>query len=639
MTEAKNCLALPRLISDGMVLQREQSVKIWGWAEPNSTVYVGFLGEEYAVSAGTDGSWEIELPPLNAGGPYQMEIRSGSEAKLIQDILIGDVWLAGGQSNMELPMYRVETMFSDEIAVSTNPYIREFRVPQHFDFKEPQTDVQGGAWVSASPETVPHFSAVGYFFAKALYQEYGVPIGLISTAIGGTPVQAWMSRDALAGFPAYLDEAEQCAVDGYVESVQAKEQQALDEWHHKLNEADLGLRSSPHWYSQAYLGDNVWRTLKIPCKWSDVEELRGLIGAVWFRRTFYLPKSLAGKPARLHLGTIVDSDVTYLNGQEVGTTGYQYPPRRYQVPAGLLKDGENVLALRVVSNNGNGEFIQEKPYELEVDGTVIDLTGDWQYKIGAAVEEAMPPITFFHYKPMGLFNGMIAPLVNYALKGVIWYQGESNTGSPGDYCALFSRMIADWRAKWKSPELPFLYVQLANWLPAEPEPSESGWAELRHQQLMALRNPHAAMAVAIDVGEWNDLHPLNKRAVGERLALGARALAYGEEITYSGPIYRSMEIKDGKAFISFDHVDGGLTAGGGTPLRHFAIAGPDGKFRWAQAEIVGDQVVVWHEEVPEPTVVRYAWADNPEGANLYNKAGLPASPFTTEETGLLQNER
>lgn len=632
MTETKSFLTLPRLISDGMVIQRERPVKIWGWAEPNSSVCVKFLGSEYTTEAGAEGSWEAELPPLGAGGPFEMEIRSGDEAVVIRDILVGDVWLTGGQSNMELPMYRVDTMFPDEIANSTNPSIREFRVPQHYDFKEPQSDIQGGVWASASPETVPHFSAVGYFFAKALYQEYGVPIGLVSTAIGGTPVQAWMSREALAPFSTYLEAAEQCTVDGYIESVQQKEQQAQDEWYSALNEADKGLQSSPRWYSQAYLGVESWRTLSIPCSWSEIEELSGLIGAVWFRRTFYIPTSLAGKPARLLLGTIVDSDTAYLNGQVVGTTGYQYPPRKYQVPAGLLKEGENVLAVRVISHNGSGAFVKEKPYQLEVDGTIIDLSGEWHYKVGAAVDTPLPPMTFFQYKPVGLFNGMIAPIVKYALKGVIWYQGESNTGFPDDYCELFSRMISDWRARWNQPELPFLYVQLANWLPADREPGESNWAELRHQQLLALKNPHTAMAVIIDVGEWNDLHPLNKRAVGERLALGARALAYGEDITYSGPIYRSAEVRDGKVFISFDHVDGGLMARGGIPLRHFAIAGSDGKFRWAQAEIVGDQVAVWHDEVPDPSVVRYAWADNPEGANLYNKAGLPASPFTTEKT-------
>lgn len=622
-------LRLPRLISNGMILQREQPIKIWGWAKPGTAVTVKFLEREHTALAGADGAWAVVLPSAQAGGPHSMEVRTEGEVQVVTDILVGDVWLCSGQSNMQLPMERVDLMFPQEIAEANNPLIREFKVPERFDFHGPQNDLEGGTWTAANPETVRSFSAVGYFFAKALFERYRVPIGLVDASIGGTPVQAWMSREALAPYPEYLEEADMCANDSYVRKVQAKDQAAQEEWHRRLREGDQGLNSRPRWYDRAFTPTGDWQSVEIPFKWQDVPELAGLIGSVWFRKVFYVPESLGGKPGLLLLGAIVDSDATYLNGRLVGSTGYKYPPRKYSIPLGVLQPGANLLVVRAMSHTGEGEFVPEKPYQLVVGDEIIDLDGPWQYKVGGVAEEPLPPITFFIYKPVGLYNGMIAPLTSYALKGVIWYQGESNTGNPGNYCDLFSRLITDWRTRWQRPDLPFLYVQLANYMPAAELPSESNWAELRHQQLLALANPHTAMATAVDVGEWNDLHPLNKKAVGERLALGARAVAYGEDITYSGPIYKSMEVQGNKIILSFDHVDGGLESRGG-PLKHFAIAGCDGTFRWANAEIVGDKVAVWHEGVPEPRAVRYAWADNPAGANLYNKAGLPASPFRTD---------
>jgi len=633
MSELEEGLRLPRLFSDGIVLQREQPIKTWGWAAPGTRITVKFLGKEYCSETGEDGSWTVVLDPAAAGGPYELEFRAGTEAKVVKDVLVGDVWLCSGQSNMELPMERVDLMFSEEIAAADYPMIREFKVPQVFNFHGPQAELTGGTWTAADPQTVLNFSAVGYFFAKALYERYKVPIGLINAAVGGTPVQAWMSREALSGCPQYLAEADRCADDVYVQSVQERDQEVQASWHRRLSQSDLGLNSSPRWYDPALPDSADWQWVDIPFEWSSVPELKGLMGAVWFRKKFHVPEELAGKPALLLLGAIVDSDITYLNGRVVGSTGYKYPPRKYWIPAGVLRAGENVLTVRAASHGGCGEFVPEKPYQLVVDGKIIDLEGSWQYRVGATAPDPLPPMTFFIWKPVGLFNGMIFPLVNYNLKGVIWYQGESNTDDPSNYCELFSKMIADWRARWQRPDLPFLYVQLANYLRANEAPTESNWAELRNQQLLALANPHTAMASAVDVGEWNDLHPLDKKSVGERLAVAARAIAYGEPITYSGPLYRGMEVQGNKIILSFDHVDGGLEARGG-PLRHFAIAGEDGRFRWAQAEIIGDRVAVWHEEIAEPKAVRYAWADNPAGANLYNKAGLPASPFATDKSSL-----
>lgn len=629
MTTKDNTLKLARVFGDGMILQREQPIRVWGWAAPGAEVKIRFLGKQYGTTVDESGEWIVEMDEASPGGPYEMEIESGGEVRLIQDVLIGDVWICAGQSNMELPMGRVDRMFSSEIAEARNSAIRHFRVPDKYNFHEPQSDIAGGSWVAADPESVREFSAVGYFFAKALYEKHGVPIGLINTAVGGTPVQAWMSREALAAYPSYLEQADKCRDDDFVQRTIREDQNAQVNWHRSLAHQDQGLTHKPRWYETEYDNWKDSNPVEIPCTWSEVKELNGLIGAVWFRKEFDVPKTMVGKPALLLLGTLVDSDTAYLNGKRVGETGYQYPPRKYNIAPGILQEGRNVLTVRVISNNGQGAFVKGKPYQLEIDGEVIDLTGQWQFKVGATTSDPLPAMTFFNYKPVGLYNGMIAPLVGLPIKGVIWYQGESNTDYPDNYCELFSQMISDWRSRWNLPRLPFIYVQLANFMPSDAEPSDSNWAELRQQQLLALKNADTAMAVAIDVGEWNDLHPLNKKAVGERLALGARAIAYHEDITFSGPVYRSMEIRESKVVLSFDHVDGGLVAVNG-PLRHFALAGPDGNFRWAEAVIEGDHVVVWHDEIAEPKAVRYAWAHNPEGANLYNKAGLPASPFSTE---------
>ena len=335
------------------------------------------------------------------------------------------------------------------------------------------------------------------------------------------------------------------------------------------------------------------------------------------------------KPARLLLGRVVDSDRTYVNDKFVGSVSYQYPPRKYDLPENLLKAGKNTIVVRVINNVGRGGFLLDKPYQLIAGNRTIDLKGPWQYKL-AATMEPLPGKTFIEWQPLGLYNGMIAPLLNYTIKGVIWYQGESNTARPHEYQKLFPALIADWRRQWNQGDFPFLYVQLANYMQAKDQPSESNWAELREAQLKTLSVPDTAMAVAIDIGEWNDVHPLDKEDVGKRLALGAQKVAYGDDtVVYSGPIYQSMEIEGNRITLAFTHVGSGLIAKGGK-LKEFAIAGADKKFVWATAKIEGDKVIVRNDDIPNPVAVRYAWADNPEGANLYNKEGLPASPFRTD---------
>ena len=365
--------------------------------------------------------------------------------------------------------------------------------------------------------------------------------------------------------------------------------------------------------------------MNIPGYWADAGAGR-VNGVVWFRKDIELPANLAGKPARLWMGRIVDADSVFINGVFTGTTTYQYPPRRYSVPAGVLKAGKNTIAVRVVNNGGKGGFVPDKPYELIIDQQTIDLKGQWAYQIGATIEP-LPGQPTIRWKPFGLYNAMIAPLLPYRIKGIIWYQGESNAGNPADYADLMATLIQDWRSKWGQGEFPFLFVQLANFMEPRSDPAESNWAALRQAQLRTLSVHNTGMAVAIDLGEWNDIHPLNKLDVGKRLALQAKKLAYGDDKTVcSGPQYRSMQVKGNKAILSFDHTGRGLQAKEGT-LKYFSVAGPDGKFVWAKAEIKGKKVVVWADAVLQPVTVRYAWADNPEGANLYNKEGLPASPF------------
>jgi len=624
-------LRLPRLISDGMVLQRDKDIKIWGWALPGETVTVSFMGQTYSSTADAKGKWEVLLPKLPAGGPHSMEITASQQRIIVKDILIGDVWVCSGQSNMVIPMERVKDIYEDEIAHCDNPLIRQFTVPDRYDFNGPREDLDGGIWEPLNADTVLRFSAVGYFFAKALFAKYGIPIGLIKACVGGTPVEAWMSEEVVRQFPGNMEIVEQLRVDGYIDSIKQMEEAKVRAWYESIDENDKGIQKGHvPWFAPEYDASD-WARVKLPASWKEMG-LDSIKGAVWFRKEIDVPAFMAGKPAKLYMGTIVDSDRTYVNGVLVGSTSYRYPPRKYEVPAGLLKAGKNVITVRVISNDGNGEFVKGKIYKLFGHGYEINLEGEWQYRVGAAIDEPLPTVTFFQYKPTGLFNGMIAPLLNYGIKGVIWYQGESNTDDPKGYCEKFCAMIADWRKKWGQGDFPFLYVQLANFMEAKDQPSESQWAQLREEQRRALCLPNTGMAVAIDLGEWNDLHPLNKKDVGERLALLARKLAYGEkDLVASGPLYKSMRVEGNKAIIEFSNIGSGLMVKGGGQLKHFAIAGRDKKFVWAKAIIEDDRVVVWHDDIPNPVAVRYAWADNPEGANLYNREGLPASPFTTEE--------
>lgn len=557
-----------------------------------------------------------------------MEIRSGDDVVVIKNILVGDVWVCSGQSNMQFPMSNAKYLYTDEIANSENPSIRHFLVPERYDYRMPQQDLESGKWVQANPETVLDFSAVGYFFAAELWEKYHIPVGLINTSVGGAPAEAFLSRETLKTFPDYLATAKKLSDLSQLQHVIKEIQKENDRWYNNVQDKDKGLlHNEKPWFDPEYDASR-WPVMLLPAFWDD-KGLNDLHGVVWFRKDIIIPASMTSQRAKLFLGRIVDSDTVYINGTIAGTTAFQHPPRIYDIPATLLKPGKNTIVIRVINTSGRGGFIKDKPYFLESGGQTIDLKGEWQYSVGAAVKE-LPGSIMINCQPMGLYNGMIAPLIYYTIKGVLWYQGESNTQKAREYQELFPALIAEFRKKWGQGDFPFLYVQLANFMEATDGPCESEWAELRDAQLKTLAVPNTGMAVTIDIGEWNDLHPLDKKDVGHRLFLAARKVAYGEDnIIYSGPIYESMKTKDHKIVISFSNTGTGLISKGGGKLKCFAIADVNKRFVPAMAKIEDNHVVVWSKQITDPVVVRYAWANNPEGANLYNKEGLPASPFTT----------
>lgn len=622
-------IKLPKLISDGVVLQRNEKVKIWGWAAPKEKIKLEFNTKTFATEADKEGNWAILLPAQKAGGPYEMVLKASNEIK-VKDILFGDVWICSGQSNMELPMERVKEKYGEIIKNSKNDNIRQFLVPDKYDFKQPQTDLDSGNWLSANPENVLQFSAVAYFFAKEINEKTQVPIGLINTALGGSPVESWMSEGALKAFPKAFDEAQKFKNDDLIKQIEDSDKKRNDDWYALINASDKGLLDKNEQWNQANIDDNNWSKMAIPGYWAE-QSIGKVNGAVWFRKEINVPKSMVGKPAKLFMGRIVDQDFVYVNGEFVGTTGYQYPPRRYEVKSTVLKEGKNTIAVRVINNSGSGGFVLEKPYYLAVGNDTIDLKGEWKYKLGVEMKPLQGP-TFIRWKPEGLYNAMIAPLLNLKIKGVLWYQGESNTGNPFGYKEAFSTMITDWRTKWGQGNFLFLFVQLTNYMEEYPEPRESNWAALRQSQLETLSVPNTGMAVTIDVGEWNDIHPLNKEDVGKRLALQAQKIAYHEKNGIaSSPAPKKYSFTKDHVMISFKDIGKGLMSKGGSELKYFSISNDGENFVWAKAQLIGNQLKVWNDSISNPIVVRYAWADNPQGANLFSKDGLPATPFQIQK--------
>jgi sialate O-acetylesterase len=627
-------IRLPALVSDGMVLQRDTKLVIWGWASPGEKVQVKFNKKTVSATTDSGGNWKVELPPMKAGGPYTMEVK-GNNTIIINNILLGDVWFCSGQSNMVLNMERVKEKYPDDIASANFPEVRNFFIPTVSDVTSVHKELPTAKWVTSSPENVLGFGAVTFFFARSIFKEYRVPVGIINSSVGGTPIEAWISEEGLKNFPQVMLRIGKLRDTAYLNPIlriAGRKSGSIEKPVPGSGNADKGISGPISWFDLSYVPEG-WQKYWLPGYWDD-QGVRGLNGIVWFRKEIYLPESFTGKPAKLFLGRIVDADNVYVNGVLAGSITYQYPPRRYNLPAGLLKPGKNTIVIRVTNYTGKGGFVPDKPYYLAAGTDSIDLRGEWLYKVGQVfrpvtpISEAGSPAISMQNEPTGLFNTMVAPLINYRIKGILWYQGESNTGRPAEYQQLLPALIHDWRNKWAQGPIPFIFVQLPNFMEVQYLPSESQWAELRSGQLKSLSVENTAMAVTIDVGEWNDVHPLEKRVVGERLALAARKLAYGDQnIVYSGPLYRSSVKVADTIIIQFDHMGSGLKINGTGELNYFAIASADRKFVWAEAKIVKNTVVVWSDEIKNPMFVRYAWADNPAGANLYNIEGLPASPF------------
>ena len=623
---AKANIRLPRLISNGMVIQRDIEVPIWGWADPGEKVVINFEHNKYETTTGSDGKWRLKLKPVKAGGPYTMTL-TGKNQLTVSDILAGDVWICSGQSNMALPMSTIRERYADIISHSANPQIRQFLLGRKYSLVEQLDDaVSDDGWQSANPQSLLEFTAVGYFFARDLYEKYKVPIGLINNSWGGTPAEAWISEEALKLFPHYSEEAQSFKDPARVAAIGDSDRAVLNDWYRNLQMNDSGFFQKNRNWADPELDETGWKPVQMPDFW-DAQGFQYVHGVVWLRKKFTVTHAVAGKPAVLYLGNIADQDSTYIDGVKIGFTDAKNTARKYSIPSQLLGAGEHVLTVRVLNNAGMGGFLKNRPYKIVAGDQTISLAGEWKAHTGIRSRVA-PRGTLFQYKPGTLFKGMLSPLLGYGIKGVIWYQGEANAERAGEYQTLFSRLITDWRQHWKQGNFPFLYVQLANYKKIVDSPGESSWASLREAQSMALELPNTGMAVIHDLGVANNIHPENKLDVGKRLALAAMKVAYKEKaLVYSGPVMESVKKEGNKLVIRFAHTGSGLIAKGNPDLQYFAIAGRNNKFVWAKARIRNNTVIVWNDAVADPVSVRYAWADNPDGANLYNKEGLPASSF------------
>jgi sialate O-acetylesterase len=639
------------LFTDHMVLQRDASDPIWGWTAPGAQVTVNINGKSASATAGADGKWLAKIGPFPAGGPFELTV-AGPETIKLTDVLVGDVWICSGQSNMEMGINQVKDA-PHEIETADYPQLRLFTVPKNVSNKplsvfgplhEGKPAWQDGMakWLVCTPKNVlvgawGGFSAAGYFFGRDLHRDLKVPIGLIHTSWGGTVAEAWTSGEALETMADFKPAVEQ--LRGEVTpptTVQRPSRYAtlMELWYRKN---DPGSGGSDMWAAPSF-DDKHWKTMKLPTHWEDAG-LPDYDGVVWFRKEIEIPANWVGQDLALHLGPIDDRDTTFLNGAKVGAQDLYNIPRNYPIPGKLVHAGKNTIAVRVLDTGGAGG-IWGQPDEMKLEPAgqnngSVSLAGDWRYRDSlplnkAATPPPSPPAAGANPNvPTVLYNAMIAPLVPNAIKGAIWYQGESNAGRAVQYRTLLPTMIRDWRNRFEVGEFPFLIVQLASYQATKPEPAESSWAELREAQSLAAKTVgHSATASAIDIGEAKDIHPKNKQEVGRRLALAARAIGYGEDVEYEGPTFKSMEIQGSRAILHFDHLGGGLEAKDGA-LKGFAIAGPDGKYVWGEATIDGDTVIVSSPKIDQPAAVRYAWSDNPI-ANLYNKAGLPANSFRTD---------
>lgn len=628
-------VVLPSVFTDNMVLQQKTDITFYGDATKNKqlTVKTGWNGKEYHTEADGQGKWSLKIPTPAAGGPYEITFSDGKKLQL-KNVMIGEVWFCSGQSNMEMPVagWGKVMNYEQEIAEAAYPAIRLFQVKKNTSLA-PLKEVEStlGGWQECSSATVPEFSALAYFYARALWKELNVPIGVIDCTWGGTPAEAWMNHETLRqvmGFREEMDKLERLGFDPNRMEQAYSEERA--HWQSLFTEKDKGMENGKLCWTAPSLSEEDWQTISLPGYWEG-KGLKDFDGIIWFRRSLEIPAEWAGKPLTLRLGMIDDEDITYFNGVEIARGAGYMTPRTYTIPAKLVKAGKAVLAVRVSDFGGEGG-IHGKAEELyvEADGKRISLAGDWKYRIGLSLKGFPPapvsPIQSSSY-PTVLFNAMVKPWTAFPIKGVIWYQGEANVGRSEQYGDLFPALITDWRRQWRS-NFPFYFVQLANFMESKKIQPNSEWAALREAQTKALKLDQVGMAVTIDIGLADDIHPKNKQEVGRRLALLALAGSYGKNVSSSAPVFQNYIIKGDKMELDFGQKQDGFKIKD-TTLKGFTIAGPDRVFYSAEAMVQNGKIIVSSPKVSVPLAARYGWADNPD-CNLYGENGFPVAPFRTD---------
>ena len=621
----QNGIRMPRIFSSGMVLQREQPIPIWGWGAPGAEIIARLSSSAARARVDARGAWSLLLPPRSAGGPFQLIVRAGADSLVFSDVLLGDVWIASGQSNMEFQV-KFAANAARAIAAANDSTIREFKIPNSWS-NTPEADLAGGSWLPADVVHVGDFSAVAYFFVRHLRPAASTPIGIVNATWGGSNIETWISRPAQ-----HLTDSDWSAIQqGELAHDRAVRDSLRARIGDPLPETDAGLvNGDPRWAAPA-LDDRAWSEIRVPAYWES-QGYPGLDGIAWYRTTFSLDSADLRKDLSVLAAAIDDDDITWINGVEIGRTNGYNVQRRYRIPPRILRPGPNELAIRVTDGGGGGGI--NGPIWLNVAGeSPRSLAGTWKFRVGRVVfgtdGQRINKI------PSVLYNKMVNPILPLAIKGVIWYQGESNANNEQQaraYRAQFATLIQNWRQAFThgSRSFPFLWVQLPGFGTPDTIPQlHPAWSLQRESMDAALTAPHTGRAVAIDLGEANDIHPKDKEDVGARLALVARRVAYGENIAASGPAYAGFTVRGDTAIISFTPLRAGLRVRGDS-LGGFAIAGADRRFVWASARIVGDRVYVWSDRVRRPAAVRYAWSNNPERANLYGADDLPAPPFRSD---------
>jgi len=629
-------LVMPVLFSDNMVLQQKTDAPIWGTTKANKKVLVktSWDNKIYETQADNAGNWNLKVQTPGAGGPYQIVVKA-DETKTLNNVMIGEVWICSGQSNMEMPLsgWAKVDNYEQEIANANHPNIRLFQVEKSTKLS-PAKDIKvlGNSWLICSPANIPEFSATAYFFAVNLSKMLkNIPIGLIHASWGGTPAEAWTSAKSLNQMPDFQD---YLAALKQIPSDPIEQKEYIDKeqntYNAQLTTKDRGYSEGKTLWVGTAVDDNNWEAMYVPKNWED-QTLKNFDGVVWLRKTIEIPASQAGKDLTLNLGTVDDNEITYFNDQQIGATQGWDRERTYLIPGKLVKEGKNIITVRVFDSGGGGGIYGSPDKVFLTNGSAfkLSLSGDWKYKIGFSMMEIVAPkVMPNQVQPTTLFNGMINPLIPYAFGGVIWYQGEANEFRAEQYSRLFPLLIHDWRSYWDK-DFPFYFVQLANYKKRVDNPEKAEWAELREAQQSGLQLSNTGMAVIIDIGNGENIHPTNKQDVGKRLALLAADKTYGVKVISEGPKMQSYKITGSKVEITYSSIGSGLSIHDGSELKGFAVAGVDKKFHWATAEIKGDKVILHAPEVEFPIAVRYAWANNPE-CNLYNNEGLPAAPFRTD---------